>query len=70
MNTWTAPTVTAREGHRLLQIGIALLLFTSIEGFAVPSLRAPHLGLSAHTLSALQAVLSCSRSGSCGRGSC
>ena len=43
--------------HRLLQIAVALLLFSSIEGFVIPSLAAPRLGLSAHTLAALQAVL-------------
>jgi hydroxylaminobenzene mutase len=46
-----------RHGRRLLQIGVALLLFASIEGFVIPSLAAPRIGLSAHTLSALQAVL-------------
>ncbi|MBZ9700138.1 MULTISPECIES: hypothetical protein [unclassified Mesorhizobium] len=46
-----------RQGHRLLQLGIALLLFSSVEGFAIPSLAAPRLGLSVHTLGALQGVL-------------
>ncbi|MBZ9964423.1 hypothetical protein [Mesorhizobium sp. BR1-1-2] len=46
-----------RQGHRLLQLGIALLLFSSFEGFAIPYLAAPRLGLSVHTLSALQGVL-------------
>jgi hydroxylaminobenzene mutase len=46
-----------RHGRRLLQIGVALLVFSSLEGFVIPSLAAPRLGLSAHTLSALQAVL-------------
>jgi (hydroxyamino)benzene mutase len=47
----------ARQGNRLLQVGIALFLFTSLEGFAVPYFAAPRLGLSVHTLSALQGVL-------------
>ncbi|MBZ9842443.1 hypothetical protein LB515_11595 [Mesorhizobium sp. CA15] len=47
----------SRQGHRLLQIGVALLLFSSFEGFAIPYLAAPRLGLSAHTLSGLEAVL-------------
>jgi len=47
----------ARQGHRLLQLGVALLLFTSFEGFAIPYVAAPTLGRSAHTLSALVAVL-------------
>jgi (hydroxyamino)benzene mutase len=46
-----------RRGRSLLQIGVTLLLFSSIEGFVIPSLAAPRVGLSAHTLSALQAVL-------------
>jgi hydroxylaminobenzene mutase len=47
----------ARQGQRLLQIGVGLLLFASFEGFVIPSFAAPRLGLSAHTLSALQSVL-------------
>lgn len=35
-----------RQGHRLLQIGVALFLFTSFEGFAIPSLAAPIVGRS------------------------
>ena len=51
MNTLT------RQSQRLLQIGVGLLLFASFEGFVIPIVAAPHLGLSAHTLSALQSVL-------------
>ena len=51
MNTLT------RQSQRLLQIGAGLLLFASFEGFVIPYIAAPHLGLSAHTLSALQSVL-------------
>ncbi|HXH92601.1 MAG TPA: hypothetical protein VNN25_13550 [Thermoanaerobaculia bacterium] len=46
-----------RQGQRLLQIGAALLLFSALEGFAIPHLAAPNLALSAHKLSALQGVL-------------
>jgi (hydroxyamino)benzene mutase len=49
--------VLSRQGHRLLQVGVALFLFASLEGFAIPYLAAPRLGLSVHTLSALQGVL-------------
>ncbi|TGQ39580.1 MULTISPECIES: hypothetical protein [unclassified Mesorhizobium] len=52
-----ASNTLSRQGHRLLQIGVALLLFSSLEGFAIPYLAAPRLGLSAHTLSALEGVL-------------
>jgi hydroxylaminobenzene mutase len=47
----------SRQGHRLLQIGIALFLFTSFEGFAVPYFAVPNLGRSVHTLSAFSGVL-------------
>jgi hydroxylaminobenzene mutase len=46
-----------RQGHRLLQLGIGLLLFTSLQGFAIPHFAAPNLGRSVHTLSALSGVL-------------
>ena len=45
------------QGHRLLQVGIALLLFTSFEGFAIPHLNSPRIALSVHTLSTFQAIL-------------
>src|SRR5262245_55573198 len=51
------PNLLPRQAHRLLQLGIALLLFTSFEGFAVPYLSAPHLGRSVHTLCGLSAIL-------------
>jgi (hydroxyamino)benzene mutase len=47
----------SRQGHRLLQIGVALFLVTSFEGFAVPYFAAPNLGRSVHTLSAFSGVL-------------
>ena len=47
----------SRQGHRVLQLGVALLLFTSFEGFAIEHFAAPSLGRSAHTLSALSGVL-------------
>ena len=47
----------SRQGHRLLQIGVALFLVTSFEGFVIPGLAAPRLGLSAHSLMALLGVL-------------
>ena len=53
----TASNILLRHGHRLLQIGVALFLFTSFEGFAVPYFAAPNLGRSVHTLSAFSGVL-------------
>lgn len=47
----------SRQSHRLVQVGVGLLLFASFEGFVIPNVAAPRLGLSAHTLSALQGVL-------------
>jgi (hydroxyamino)benzene mutase len=38
-------------------IGVALLVFSSMEGFAIPYFASPRLGPSAHTLSALEGVL-------------
>jgi hydroxylaminobenzene mutase len=53
----SAADILARQGRRLLQIGVALLLFTSFWGFAIAFVAAPQIGLSVHTLSGLQAVL-------------
>ena len=41
----------SHQGRRLLQLGVALFLFTSFEGFAIPALASPYLGRSVHTLS-------------------
>lgn len=45
------------QSRRLLQSSVALLLFTSFEGFVIPYVSSPPLGLSVHRLGALQAVL-------------
>lgn len=50
-------TLLSRQGQRLLQIGAALLLYSLFEGFAIPVFASPRIGLSVHTLSALQGVL-------------
>jgi (hydroxyamino)benzene mutase len=47
----------SRQGQRLLQVGIILVLFSALEGFAIPLFRSERIGLSVHTLSALQSVL-------------
>jgi (hydroxyamino)benzene mutase len=47
----------SRHGRGLLQLGVALFLFTSFEGFAIPALAVPNLGRSLHTLSAFTGVL-------------
>ncbi len=47
----------SQQGHRMLQIGIGHFVFSGVEGFAIPALPAPALGLSVHRLSALQGVM-------------
>jgi (hydroxyamino)benzene mutase len=47
----------SRQSRRLIQIGMALILYSFIEGFAIPYLGSPRIGLSVHTLSAYQGVL-------------
>ena len=42
-----------RQGHRLLQIGVALFLFTSFEGFVIPYFASPQLGRSKHSLAGI-----------------
>jgi len=51
-----ASTLLTRQGHRLVQTGASLFVFAALEGFVMPSLPVPRLGLSVHTLSALQGV--------------
>ncbi len=46
----------SHQGHRLLQIGVALFLFASLEGFVVEYLPVPRLGLSVHTLSVIEGL--------------
>ena len=53
----TSSSLLSRQGHRLLQIGIVLILYLAVEGFAIPYLGSPRIGLSVHTLSATQAIL-------------
>jgi (hydroxyamino)benzene mutase len=47
----------SRQGHWLLQLGVALFLFTSFEGFVIPALAVPNLGRSVHTLSAFSGTV-------------
>jgi (hydroxyamino)benzene mutase len=55
--TRQASDTLSRQGHRLLQVGVALFLFTSFEGFAIPYLASPLVGRSTHSLSALFGVM-------------
>jgi (hydroxyamino)benzene mutase len=47
----------ARQGHRLLQVGVGLFLFSSLWGFVIPLVPVRRLGLSVHTLSALEGII-------------
>ena len=46
-----------RQGQRLLQLGMILILYVSIEGFVIPQLASQRIGLSVHTLGALEGIL-------------
>jgi hypothetical protein len=46
-----------RQGHRMLQLGVALVALSSLEGLVVPALPLPRLALSVHTLGFFQSLL-------------
>jgi (hydroxyamino)benzene mutase len=52
----TANTLLSRQSHRLLQLGVAFIFYSAFAGFTIPFLASPRIGLSVHTLSALQGV--------------
>jgi (hydroxyamino)benzene mutase len=39
-----------RQGHRLVQLGVALFLFVTLQGLVIQNFAVPSLGRSAHTL--------------------
>ena len=41
----------SRQGHRLVQLGVALFLFVTLQGLVIQNFAVPSLGRSAHTLS-------------------
>jgi len=41
----------SRQGHRLVQLGVALFLFVTLQGLVIQNFAVPSLGGSAHTLS-------------------
>jgi len=49
--------VLSRQSRRMLQIGVGHFVFSALEGFVIPVLRVPPLGLAVHRLSALQGVM-------------
>jgi hypothetical protein len=46
-----------RQSRWLLLSGMALFVYSSFDGFAIPYLGSPRIGLSVHTLSALQGII-------------
>ena len=46
-----------RQGRWLLRIGILFILYSLVEGFVIPFFASSRIGLSVHTLGALEAVL-------------
>ncbi len=50
-------SVLPLQGRRLLQIGMALLLYSALEGFVIPVLASPRIALSLHTLSGFEGVV-------------
>lgn len=52
-----AANLLVRQGHRMLQIGVWLFVFSGVEGFFIPSFPYPPLGRSVHTLSGLEGVI-------------
>ncbi len=50
-------TTRRQAGHRLLQLGILLLLFGLLTGFAVPMLANPRMGLSSHLEGVMNGML-------------
>ena len=45
-----------RQGHRLIQLGILLILLALLVGLAVPRFAVPRLGLSVHLLGIMQGL--------------
>ena len=41
----------SRQGHRLVQTGVALFLFVTLQGLVIQNFAVPSLGRSAHTVS-------------------
>lgn len=45
-----------RQGHRLLQVGVAVFLLALLIGLAIPAFAVPRLGLSAHLVGLMQGL--------------
>lgn len=51
-----SPSVSARQAHRLVQVGLLLFFSALIVGVLVPRFGLPRAGLSAHLLGVLQGI--------------
>ncbi|MEK7996983.1 MAG: hydrogenase [Planctomycetota bacterium] len=54
METLELSDSRAREGQRLLRVGVLLFLFALLVGLAVPRFAVPRVGLSTHLLGLMQ----------------
>ncbi len=45
------------QSHRLLQVGVGLILMAALAGLAIPNFAVPRLALSAHLIGLLQGIL-------------
>ena len=51
LNVPVSSSTLSRQGHRLVQLGVALFLFVTLQGLAIQNFAVPSLGRSAHTVS-------------------
>ena len=51
-----SPTLSARQAHRLVQVGLLLFLAAMIVGVLIPKFGIPRVGLSVHLLGLLQGI--------------
>jgi len=49
-------SLSSRQAHRLLQVGIALFLFAALVGLVIPYFTVPRLALSAHLIGIMQGI--------------
>jgi hydroxylaminobenzene mutase len=49
-------SISSRQSHRLLQVGIGLFLFSALIGLVVPHFTVPRIALAAHLIGILQGI--------------
>jgi hydroxylaminobenzene mutase len=57
MSSTSSTSSLFRHGHRLLQLGVGLILYASLYGVVIPALRSQRVGLSGHTLGVSEGIL-------------